>query len=64
MSTIFSLRIETWGDRFVVVGEFDRHTLIPRREFETFSEALRELSKVAQREELRYANDINRGFNR
>lgn len=64
MSTIVSLRIETWGEKFVVVGEFTGYTVIPRREFDSYSEALRELSKVAQREELRYESNNGRGFNR
>lgn len=55
--TIVSLRIETWGDKFVVVGEFKKHTEIPRREFDTYGEALKELSKIAQREELRYESN-------
>lgn len=62
--TIVCLRIEEWGNKFVVVGEFARYTEIPRREFNTYGEALRELSKVAQREELRYANGIHRDFDR
>lgn len=52
--TIVSLRIETWDGKFVVVGEFKNYSEIPRREFESYGEALRELAKVAQREELRY----------
>lgn len=60
MSTIVSLRIETWGNKFVVVGEFKGYTEIPRREFESYKEALRELAKVAQREELRYESGIGR----
>lgn len=63
MSTIVSLRIETWGSKFVVVGEFKGYSEIPRREFDTYSEALKELSKVAQREELRHERGIDRGSN-
>lgn len=62
--TIVSLRIETWDTKFVVVGEFQGYSEIPRREFESYGEALRELAKVAQREELRYESNIGRGFNR
>lgn len=61
MSTIVSLRIETWGDKFVVVGEFKGYSEVPRREFETYKEALKELSRVAQREELRHEHGIGRG---
>lgn len=64
MSTIASIRIETWGEKFVVVGEFKGYSEIPRREFETYSEALRELAKAAQREELRYELNNRRGSNR
>lgn len=64
MSTIVSLRIETWGDKFVVVGEFQHYSEIPRREFKSYSEALKELAKVAAREELRYEINRGRGFNR
>lgn len=62
--TIVSLRIEEWGKKFVVVGEFRGYTEIPRQEFETYREALRELAKVAQREELRYESNIGRGVDR
>lgn len=64
MSTIVSLRIETWDKKFIVVGEFSGYTEIPRREFESYREALRELAKVAQREELRYESGIGRSFDR
>lgn len=64
MSTIVSLRIETWGDKFIVVGEFESHTAIPRREYETYSEALKELAKVAAREEIRYEINHSRSSNR
>lgn len=64
MSTVVSLRIETWGEKFVVVGEFKGYTEIPRHEFENYGEALRELAKAAQREELRYEANTGRGFNR
>lgn len=62
--TIVSLRIEEWDKKFVVVGEFKGYTEIPRREFTTYGEALRELAKAAQREELRYESNSGRGFNR
>lgn len=64
MSTIVSLRIEEWGNKFIVVGEFRGYTEISRREFESYGEALRELAKVAQREELRYESGLGRNFNR
>ena len=64
MSTIASIRIESWDGKFIVVGEFARFMEIPPREFETYGEALSELAKVAAREELRYANGIRRDFNR
>lgn len=64
MSTIVSLRIETWGDKFVVMGEFNRYTSVPRREYETYSEALKELARVAQREELRHEHNLSRGLDR
>lgn len=62
--TIVSLRIETWGNKFVVVGEFKGYTEIPRREYETYREALRELSRAAQREEVRYEHGIGSDPNR
>jgi hypothetical protein len=62
--TIVSLRIEEWDKKFVVVGEFRGYTEIPRREFTSYGEALRELAKVAQREELRYEAGIGRNFDR
>lgn len=62
--TIVSIRIETWGSKFVVVGEFQNHTVIPRREFDTYGEALKELSRVAQREELRYESNNRSRFDR
>lgn len=54
MSTIASIRIETWGDKFIVVGEFQGYSELHRREFLTYGEALRELAKAAAREEMRY----------
>lgn len=64
MSTIASLCIETWGGKFIVVGQFRGLTEIPRREYDSYGEALKELSKVAQREELRHANNLSRGIDR
>lgn len=61
---IASLYIETWGDKFLVVGHFRELTEIPRREFDTYGEALKELSRAAQREEVRYANNPNSGTGR
>lgn len=62
--TIVSLRIESWGGKFVVVGEFQNYTQIPRQEFGTYGEALRELAHVARREELRYETNHDRGLDR
>lgn len=64
MSTIASVRIETWGGKFVVVGEFKHFTTIPRREFDTYGEALRELSKVLMREVYRYEAGFDRDIDR
>lgn len=64
MSTIVSLRIETWGQKYIVVGEFEGHSSVSRRKFDTYKEALHELWKVAQREELRYESNNGRGFSR
>lgn len=61
---VANVRIETWGDRFIVVGEFNGLTEIPRREFKTYAEALSELAKAVQREEIRYATSIGRRFDR
>lgn len=61
--TIVNLRIEEWDKKFIVVGEFKGYTEIPRREFETYSKALHELSKVIQREELRYEANHSSDFN-
>ncbi len=54
MSTIVSLRIDTWGNKFIVVGEFEGHSAISRKEFDVYKDALRELWKIVQREEMRY----------
>ena len=54
MSTLVSLRIESWGNKFVVVGEFMGYSEIPRRELNTYPEALKELSKLAHREIVRW----------
>lgn len=64
MTTIASLRIETWGNKFVIVGEFENFMAIPRREFDTYREALQEFSRAAQREEKRYEAFNNRDTNR
>lgn len=64
MSTIASVRIETWGGKFLVVGEFGRMTQIPRHEYDTYGEALREMSKVLMREVLRYEANPDRGLDR
>lgn len=64
MSDVTSLRISTWEGKFVVVGEFDQHSVIPRREFDTKLEAMKELSKIIQREVLRYELNNDRGFDR
>jgi len=64
MSTIVDLRIETWGDKFVVVGWFSGATQIPRREFDSYGEALKELAKSAAREEMRYESGIRRNLDR
>lgn len=64
MSTIVSLRIEEWGGKYVVVGEFRNHSAIPRRDFDTYGEALKELAKMAMREEVRYESGFDRGSGR
>lgn len=64
MSTVASVRIESWGAKFVIVGEFSDMTVIPRQEFENYSDALHELAKVVQREEIRYATFIGRRLDR
>ena len=62
MSTIVSVRIETWGNKFIVVGEFGKMSEVPRREFDTYVEALKELVKAVLREEIRYEkHGIGRG---
>lgn len=63
MSAITSLRIETWGEKFVVVGEFQKYTTVPRQEFDTYYDALKELARIAKREEIRYETYGHRGFN-
>lgn len=60
MSTLASIRIDTWGKKFVVVGEFGNMTQIPRQEFDNYSDALAEFAKIAQREVLRYDAGIDR----
>lgn len=64
MSTIVSVRIESWGGKFIVVGEFGKTVEIPRHECDTYGEALYELAKIARREVVRYESGIDRGFNR
>lgn len=57
MSAVTSLNIYTWEGKFVVVGEFGGMTAV-RLEFPTYREALREFTKMAQREEIRYEAGI------
>lgn len=64
MSTVTSLRIETWGDKFVVVGEFSRLTSVTPHQFNNYGDALRELSKILMREVLRYEAGLSRGIDR
>lgn len=59
--TVTSLRIEEWGGKFVVVGEFRQHIEIARREFDTYREALKELAKIVAREDMRYESGL-RGY--
>lgn len=56
MSTLASVHIETWDGKFVVLGQFDGLIEIPRLTFATYGEALKEMAKIVQREELRYAS--------
>ena len=60
MSRVTSLHIDEWGGKFVIVGEFDQHTVIPRREFDNKLDALRELSKIIQREVMRHEHSNDR----
>ena len=62
--TVTSLRIEEWGGRYIVVGEFESHTEIHRKEFTTYLDALREMSKILGREVMRREHNFNSGFNR
>jgi hypothetical protein len=64
MATIARFYVETWGDKFIVVGEFLKHTLVSRIEFSTYGEAMNEISKLARREAIRDEADSGRGFNR
>lgn len=64
MSTVASIKIESWGGKFVVVGEFGHMTAIPRHEYDTYGEALREMSKILMREVMRYEAGPSRGFDR
>lgn len=64
MSTLASVRIESWGGKFVVVGEFGRMTTIPRHEYDTYGEALREMSKILMREVMRYELNTGRNIDR
>lgn len=61
MSTIADLRIETWGDKYLVVAQFKGMLELPRQEFTHYKDALRELAKIAQREEIRYESHIGHG---
>lgn len=54
MSTIASIRVDTWGSKFVVVGEFGSFSEL-RREFASYGDAIEEMMRMAKREELRYA---------
>lgn len=60
MSTVASIHIETWGGKFVIVGEFAKTTVIPRIEYNTYGEALKEMAKIIQREVLRHESGVDR----
>jgi hypothetical protein len=62
MSTIANIRIETWGDKFVVTGEFERFSEIPIEKFDSYGEALKALAQVVKREEMRYESRVRRNF--
>lgn len=64
MSTAAIVRIETWGGKFVVIGEFGEMIAVPRREFDTYGEALKEMSRILMREVQKYETDIRRDADR
>lgn len=64
MSTVASVRIDQWGNNFVVVGEFQNMTAVIPREFRTYQEALAEMVKIAAREQLRYESGLRDSFGR
>lgn len=61
---VTTLKIEQWGNKFIVMGEFESHTEIHRREFDSYIEALEELSKMVCREVLRRGSKINPNLGR
>ena len=62
--TITSVRIEKWGNQFVVVGEFRSHSIVARHIFDSYLEAVRMMTKLVKREEVRYEADPDRGLDR
>ena len=61
--TISSFRIETWGDKFIVVCELRRYTYI-RLPFDTYAEAIQEVAKIAAREKIRYESGFDSDLGR
>jgi len=54
------ISIGKWADDFIVVGEFDGMMVVTRT-FKTYKEALKEMVKIAAREEVRYESGISGG---
>ena len=59
-----TLRVEAWGDRFVVIGEFEGHSEISPIRFSNYGDALRELARIIGREVIRHESYPNRNSNR
>lgn len=53
MPTVASVRVEKWGEEFVVVGEFLSHSTVTRQTFSSYEKALEEAARVIRREVLR-----------
>jgi len=57
MNVLLRLQIETQERNYIVSTTFENYTL--RQTFKSYREALRELSKIARREELRHEFNCN-----
>lgn len=64
MSTIASVHIDEYGGKFIVVGQFGKMSMVSSPAFDNLRDALREMAKIIQREELRYESGFRGDFDR